>query len=276
MNVRAPSVSPSRSVKEWRSPSVVALWIGGALLLWILYTFVFIETAGSGLTEAIGLGFANVLPLALLAAGVREVLKSRVMTLTVPAQVISHALLAVVFATIWYATVLVLLAFLTGVREGNFSVRGFSGPAFTWQVFQGLVMYSLTAAVCYAVRGGREAANISFVETPRPLERYLTKRGDEIHPVEVAEIVSIVGAQDYSEVATRDGHRHLVRLSLNEFERRLDPTRFVRVHRSAIINLAQLDRAEPAGGGRLTAHMRSGESVDVSRAGAQQLRSLMV
>ncbi len=254
----------------------MALWIGGSVLLWVLYTAVFIETAGSSLAEAVGLGFANVLPLALLAAGVREVLKSRVMPLRVPAQAVSHALLAVAFATIWYATVLVLLAFLNGVRAGNFSVRGFAGPAFTWQVFQGLVMYALTAAVCYAVRGGREAANIAFVEAPRPLERYLTKRGDELHPVEVAEIVSIVGAQDYSEVATVDGHRHLVRLSLAEFERRLDPTRFVRVHRSAIINLAQLDRAEPAGGGRLTAHMRSGDSVEVSRAGAQQLRSRMV
>ena len=261
---------------EWRSPSVLALWIGGSVLLWMLYTFVFIETAGSGLMEAAGLAFANVLPLAVLAAGVRVTLKSHVMPLSVPAQAVSHVALAIVFAVTWYATVLVLLAFLTGLKEGNFEVRGFAGPAFTWQVFQGLVMYALTASVCYAVRGGREAANISFVDTPRPLERYITKRGDELHPVEVADIISIVGAQDYSEVTTVDGGRHLVRLSLSEFERRLDRTRFIRVHRSAIINLAQLERAEPAGGGRLTAHMRSGESVEVSRSGAQLLRSLMV
>ena len=94
--------------------------------------------------------------------------------------------------------------------------------------------------------------------------------------MEVGEIVTITGAQDYSEVVTTDGARHLVRMSLSEFGEKLDDTCFIRVHRSAIINLARLDRLESAGGGRMTAHMTGGESVKVSRTGVQLLRPFIV
>ena len=65
-------------------------------------------------------------------------------------------------------------------------------------------------------------------------------------------------------------------MSLAELEARLDPATFVRVHRSAIINLRRLAKAEPAGAGRLVAHVTSGDVVQVSRSGAQTLRQLIV
>ena len=271
----APAGKPTVIIQR-RPPTLLALWAGGTVLLWLLYAFVFAQTVGSGWAEAVGLGLANVLPLALLAIATREVLKSHVMPASVPFQMIAHVVLSIVFATAWYAIVLVLLAFLKGLRGGSFAVSGFAGPAFTWQVFQGLVLYALVAAICYAVRGGREAAPVSFIERAAPFERYLSKCGDEFQPVEVADIATIGGAQDYSQVATIDGRTHLVRMSLGEFEQRLDAGRFIRVHRSTIINLAKLERLEPAGSGRLTAHMANGDSVEVSRSGAQLLRRFMV
>ncbi len=276
MTERIAQATKQTTVAHWRPPTLFALWAGGTALLWLLYAFVFVQTAGSGWAEAAGLGLANVFPLALLAIATREVLKSYIMPASVPFQVIAHAVLSIMFATAWYAIVLVLLAFLSGLRGGGFAVSGFAGPAFTWQVFQGLVLYALVAAICYAVRGGREAAPVSFVEQAAPFERYLTKSGDEFQPVEVADIVTIKGAQDYSEVATIDARNHLVRMSLGEFEQRLDKGRFIRVHRSTIINLARLGRLEPAGSGRLTAHMANGDSVEVSRTGAQLLRRFIV
>ncbi len=107
------------------------------------------------------------------------------------------------------------------------------------------------------------------------LERYLVRNGDGMSPIAVGAIVSITGAQDYSEVATDSG-RHLVRLSLSEFEQRLDSSTFLRVHRSAIINFSRLTRAEPAAGGRMLAHMDNGDLVQVSRSGAALLRALVV
>ena len=94
-------------------------------------------------------------------------------------------------------------------------------------------------------------------------------------PVAVAEIVSIKGADDYSEVFTRT-EKHLVRMSLAEFEKRLDAERFLRVHRSWIVNFTKLVRAEPIGGGRFALHMEGGETIAVSRSGAQRLRTRLV
>lgn len=55
-----------------------------------------------------------------------------------------------------------------------------------------------------------------------------------------------------------------------------DPQRFIRVHRSRIINIDYLDHAEPAGGGRLVARMTNGTAVQLSRTGSQALRLLVV
>ncbi len=257
-------------------PTARALWLGGGAVLWALYSFVFINTVPSPPLQAARDALANVLPLLLLAMMTHCLLRDQVLKLSVPRQVVAHAVVAVVFAAFWYAGIVVMLAFFNGLAGGSFRIGGFSGPAFTWQVFQGLVIYAAVAATCYAIRGGRVAANLTIVDDRAPrLEHYLTRAGDELMPVRVRDIVLIVGAQDYAEVATLAG-RHLVRLSLTEFEARLDPARFLRVHRSTIVNFDRLDRAEPAGNGRLTLHMRNGDSITSSRSGAQLLRSFMV
>jgi two-component system LytT family response regulator len=98
-------------------------------------------------------------------------------------------------------------------------------------------------------------------------------RGRIVH-VRVAEITHLVGADDYVEV-----HAHktsyLVRITLNEFEERLDATHFRRVHRSVIVNLdhlvscKQIDR-------RLLLKLSDGSEVIASRSGSHNLRDLFV
>ena len=117
---------------------------------------------------------------------------------------------------------------------------------------------------------------MQIMPTVASLQRYLTKQGDELVPVAVDDIVLIRGAQDYAEVTTEDGRTHLVRMSLSEFEDRLPDDRFVRVHRSTIVNIAHLGRAEPIGSGRLALHLAGGQMAEASRTGAQALRSLVL
>jgi two-component system, LytTR family, response regulator len=263
------------SQTKMRPPSGAMLWIGGTALLWLLYSFVFVQTVPESLSSATTHAAANVMPLAVLAAATHSFLKAQVMSLRVVYQAIAHTALAPIFATTWYALVLVTLAFFGGLGGRGFAVSGFSGPAFTWQVFQGLILYATIAATCYAIRGGRQAGDVTIVNTP-PLERYLTRTGDDMIPISVRDIVSITGAQDYAEVTTISGAAHLVRMSLSEFEQRLDSSRFLRVHRSTIVNFDHLARTEPAGAGRMLAHMTTGEVVQVSRAGSQLLRAFIV
>ena len=273
-----PTPDPVSTARRASAPGIFSLWIAGTALLWLSYAFVFLGTRGGSPGRAAVDSLCNVLPLSLLAVAVRAILKGEVMRHTTWAQSLWHAALAIGFSFTWYATLLLLLALGDDLRGAGFHISGFGGPALTWQAFQGLLLYATIAAVCYALRGGREAASVTIVQEqprPLPLTRYLIRNDDELTPVDVDDIVSIAGAQDYSEVVTRDG-MHLVRLSLAEFETRLDPARFVRVHRSAIVNLHRLNRTEPAGSGRLLAHMDNGDVIKVSRSGMQALRRFMI
>ena len=255
-------------------PSWPALWAGGTALLVVLYAAVFMAT-GASLAWAVRIALANVAPLAGLALATHALLKSHVMPLSVQRQALIHALAAPAFAVAWYGVTVVMLAFVAGLASGNYALTGFYGAAFVWQTFQGLILYALVAAICYAIRGGRMAAPAEVETRGSTLERYLVRDGEGMSPIAVGAIVTITGAQDYSEVSTAGG-RHLVRLSLSEFEQRLDPQQFLRVHRSAIINFTHLARAEPAGSGRMLAHMDNGDAVPVSRSGAALLKSFVV
>ena len=267
-----PEDARSSSREGWR----LLGWIAGAAALWLTYALVFVGTANAPLGRAIVDGAANVAPLIALALAAHALLPTQVMRRPPPVQAVLHAVLATAFALSWYAAVVLLLALADALRGHGFHLIGFHGPGLTWQVFQGLILYGAVAAGCYALRRGDAHAPASGGEAARrPLERYLVREGDGFRPVEVSDIVTIAGAQDYSEVSTPAG-RHLVRMSLGEFEARLDPGRFIRVHRSAIIHLAHQDRAEPAGGGRMLAHMADGQRIPVSRAGVRALRPLIV
>lgn len=265
MTSRAKPISPLAALG---SPRPLHLWAGGTLLLWLAYAAVFMQTVGTPAGEAFRNAAVNVLPLALLAALAHRLIAARIIHLPGAMQVAAHALLGCLFALVWYSATVLIYALLRVIAGEPFVLIGFSGPGLTWQIFQGLILYALVAATTYALRAPTADGEA------RP-ELYLTRRGDGLAPVRVTEIITITGAQDYAEVCTREG-RHLVRMSLNEFERRLDPARFKRVHRSAIVNLDHLQRAEPAGGGRMVAVMANGDSIPVSRSGGAMLRSLAV
>jgi two-component system, LytTR family, response regulator len=80
-----------------------------------------------------------------------------------------------------------------------------------------------------------------------------------------------IGADDYYAAVYARGRRHLIRESLSSFEARLDPVSFVRVHRSAIVNLDRVRelRAEPSGESVVV--LRDGTRVPVSRRRREQV-----
>ena len=102
--------------------------------------------------------------------------------------------------------------------------------------------------------------------------RYFIKIGEELRPLDIDMVVSINGADDYAEVSTTTG-KHLVRMTLASFAKSLDPSKYIRVHRSWIVNTCRVTRAEPAGGGRLLLHMETGQAISTSRDGAKLFRS---
>jgi two-component system, LytTR family, response regulator len=92
--------------------------------------------------------------------------------------------------------------------------------------------------------------------------------------VRVAEVTRLLGADDYVELFAHNTS-YLARLTLNQFEERLDPKRFRRIHRSAIVNLDHLVSCREVDR-RLAVKLSDGSEVVASRSGSQSLRELLV
>jgi two-component system LytT family response regulator len=101
--------------------------------------------------------------------------------------------------------------------------------------------------------------------TPRtPLERFVVRSLDRLRIVSAADVRWMESAGNYVKLHTPGGV-HLVRGTLQELERRLDPTRFVRIHRTAMVALDRVRSLVPAGHGDFTALLDSGDRVPLSR-----------
>ena len=91
--------------------------------------------------------------------------------------------------------------------------------------------------------------------------------------VPLADIVAILGADDYVELRLADGRTLLHAARLAALERDLSPA-FVRVHRSALVNLAHLTRMEREEG-RYRVHLSDGGPFPVSRGRLATVRAAL-
>jgi two-component system LytT family response regulator len=105
------------------------------------------------------------------------------------------------------------------------------------------------------------------------LERLLIRDGGKILPIVVREIEHLEADGDYVGVRVR-GRTHLVNLPLGSIEQRLDAKRFVRVHRSHIVNLDFVETIEPYDNSQLIVRMKNGAKIIASRSGSKRLREL--
>jgi DNA-binding LytR/AlgR family response regulator len=71
------------------------------------------------------------------------------------------------------------------------------------------------------------------------------------------------------------GATHLVRDTLTRLEPQLDPARFVRVHRRAIVRIDRVDAMAPLSGGDAELRLTTGARVRVSRAHRERVRAAL-
>jgi two-component system LytT family response regulator len=98
----------------------------------------------------------------------------------------------------------------------------------------------------------------------RRLERIMVRTGDAIQFVDVADIEWIEGA-DYYVTLHVGGKEFLYRESLKHLEDRLDPTQFVRIHVSAMVNLAKAKEIRRTLRGDYQVVLAGGRKLPVSR-----------
>src|SRR5262249_17996173 len=105
------------------------------------------------------------------------------------------------------------------------------------------------------------------------LTRLSFKQGDRSILLNVSEIVWIEAADYYVLVHSKRG-RHLVHAALSSLEERLDPQIFLRGHRGAIINVAEV--REVTDDGKLTLLLPDGSRVAVSRSRRRHVEPLVM
>jgi two-component system LytT family response regulator len=106
-----------------------------------------------------------------------------------------------------------------------------------------------------------------------PISRLFVRVGGSLVPLLTKEVGWFEADGDYV-IAHTDRAAHALSLSLSRLEERLDSKRFVRVHRAYIVNLDHVRAFKKDSRGNLEAELTNGRRVPVSRARAQELRSL--
>ena len=104
-------------------------------------------------------------------------------------------------------------------------------------------------------------------------ERLAFKDGGRSVRVDPAEIRWIDAAGDYMCVHT-DAETHVLRATLRDFEQRLDPRRFTRVHRSTIVNVARVRELRAHINGEYFLVLDSGHELKLSRSYKEKLALL--
>jgi two-component system, LytTR family, response regulator len=109
---------------------------------------------------------------------------------------------------------------------------------------------------------------------PAHVSRFPVRANGEIYFVR-ADDVDWIDAEGNYVALHAAGRRHLVRDTIKSLEMRLDPAKFLRVHRSAIINIDRLRKLQPYFHGEYVVTLQDGTTLTSSRTYSDRLRALL-
>jgi two-component system LytT family response regulator len=129
------------------------------------------------------------------------------------------------------------------------------------------------------VHGAQAGPNVpQILAEVRPagayLERILVREGSNVQVIATTALDYAVARDDYVGLHSR-GKEHLKQQTLAELQAALDPQRFVRIHRSCLLNVDRLARIEADAGDTKVAILSDGTRLPVSRAGYSRLKEFL-
>jgi len=98
----------------------------------------------------------------------------------------------------------------------------------------------------------------------RFLERLIVTHNNRLILVPVGDVEWVETYGNYLKIHTA-GKTHLLRETMNNLAARIDPEKFIRIHRSTLVNLDLIEEIQPMFGGQYTVIMRSGAELTLSR-----------
>jgi len=124
--------------------------------------------------------------------------------------------------------------------------------------------------------GNPPAAELARAARPPQefLQRVVVKDGARVHIIPVDRLDYAESQDDYVSLHSQ-GKSYLKEQTISSLEAALDPQRFVRIHRSVIVNLERVAKIEPYAKDSRVAVLSDGSQLPVSRTGYERLRTLL-
>jgi two-component system LytT family response regulator len=107
--------------------------------------------------------------------------------------------------------------------------------------------------------------------TGGPLDRILVRQGPRVHVIPASKLDWVEAQDDYVSL-NAEGKAYLKQQTLTDLERKLDSARFVRIHRSYLLNLDRLARIDTESGEPNAVVLEDGTRLPLSRAGYQRVK----
>jgi len=112
------------------------------------------------------------------------------------------------------------------------------------------------------------------IRQPEERNRIVVKEGSNIKIVPVHDVHYIEAYDDYVKIFTQK-EMFLKKKTMSFYEQSLNPSQFVRVHRSYILSLQQLTRIEQAEKDTYLALLKSGAKIPLSKTGYLKLKTVL-
>lgn len=109
---------------------------------------------------------------------------------------------------------------------------------------------------------------------PEERNRLVVRKGNNIVILPVASVYYLEAFDDYVKIHTKDGF-YLKKKTMAHYEKALEASQFVRVHRSYLINLQELTRIEPLEKDTHVALLRNGVRIPLSQSGYGRLKEVL-
>ena len=109
---------------------------------------------------------------------------------------------------------------------------------------------------------------------PEPAEHFVVKAGSDHHFIKKRDIIWIEAEGDFVKVQTI-GPSRLMRATLQEVQQQLDPAKFLRVHRSFLVNISHVRQITPALYGDYAILMSDGSKLRLSRTYRGKLKAIL-
>lgn len=132
----------------------------------------------------------------------------------------------------------------------------------------------LSRSLVAAMVGQAQDAKPDPAKPKRFLNRFMIRSGGRASFVKASE-VDWIAADDYYIKLNVSGRSHLLRMSLNELEEKLDPEQFLRIHRSTIVNFDRIKELQQNPNGEWVVVLKDGTELKLSRSRRERLEEFL-